>query len=371
MSAFLVRIFAALALLALASVAQAGSWNRLDPANGDDCSLLFEGPIEKGDLTYAIDAGLLDGFATRLCLNSPGGALGEVLAFLKASETRPDPFFFGTRIRSGEECLSSCAILFMFGQAFGANSPYPSRQIEPGARLGFHSPFIADGTARAASDAEVFRVALQISKLLADRSYKAVTTSGPALPQELLALVLRTPSGDMRYVDTIGELRLLLLEPTRDLESEAVLPDRRDALERLLKRICITSHTLTFRHHMVEDGYEFADLVQRATDPAHFNDDYEIHALERDPAEGYQPEKLRAMLTGPGYFQPGWYSAGSMMYCRVEMSLERRPDGLRITGYFVDFDFVNSVAGELARIPEPTYSFEVVAGGLLPLDTPY
>lgn len=92
-----------------------------------------------------------------------------MLAFLQASEAAQGGFYFGTRIRGRDECLSSCAILFMFGQAFGANSPYPSRQMAPGAWLGFHSPFIRDG-ASSASDAEVFRVALQVAKLLADRS---------------------------------------------------------------------------------------------------------------------------------------------------------------------------------------------------------
>ncbi len=368
MSAVL-RILAALTLLTFAGIAQAGTWTPLQPAEPGDCAYLFEGMINKGDLTRAVDEDLLDGFATRICLNSPGGSLGEVLAFLQASEDGQNAFYFGTRVRSGEECLSSCAILFMFGQAFGANSPYPSRQLEPGARLGFHSPFIRDGANPSASDAEVFNVALQVAKLLADRSYKAVTAEGAALPQELLALVLGTPAAGMRYVDTLGEAKVMNIELRRDLESEAIFADRRDVIDHLLKQICISSHTLTYRNHMVDEGYDFADLVKRATDPEYYAAGTEIVARERVPAAGYSPERLRAALTGPGYFLPGWYSAGSMMYCRVELSLERAPGGFKVTGYHADFDFVNGA--DLSGVPPETATVNAMSGGLLPLDTRY
>lgn len=357
-----------LTLTGLTAPAQAGSWSALSQAGDRDCALLFEGIIEKGDLTRASDTGLLDSFGPRICLNSPGGSLAEVLAFLEAAEGQGG-FHFGTRIRSGEECLSSCAILFMFGQAYGANSPYPSRQMEPGGRLGFHSPFIRDGATPAASDAEVFRVALQVAKLLADRSYTAVTTAGPALPQELLALVLGTPSGVMRHVDTIGEARLLNIELLQDLEAEAVFADQRDSIDRLLKRICISSHTLTYRQHMVVEGYDYSDLVRRATDPESLGPNHQVLVREREPAQGFAPEKLRAVLIGPGYFLPGWYSVGSQMYCRVELTLEQGSGGFTVQSYQVDFDFVNGA--DLTRVPEPTTTINAMSGGVLPLDTLY
>ncbi|SMX38036.1 hypothetical protein [Maliponia aquimaris] len=367
MSAVL-RCLAALTFLLTAATAQAGTWTRLQPADMGDCAVLFEGPIGPGDLTQAIGTGLLDGFNTRICLNSPGGSLGEVLAFLQASERGDTAFFFGTRVRSGDECLSSCAILFMFGQSFGANSPYPSRQLEPGARLGFHSPFIRDGAATAASDAEVFKVALQVAKLLADRSYKAVTADGAALPQELLALVLGTPSAEMRYVETLGEAKVMNIELTRNIETEVILQDRREVLEPLIKQICIASHTLTFRQHMVDEGYDFADLVERATDPATTGPDYEITAYVRNRGDGNSGNNdLLAVVTGPGYFQPGWFSAGSMMYCRVAMSFEPAPGGVKVQWYYADFDFISDT--DLTRVPDETYRFEVMTGGLLPLDT--
>lgn len=359
----LMRCLAALALITFAGMAQAGTWTRLPANDPGECSLLFEGPIGKGDLTRAAEEGLFDGFLTRICLNSPGGSLGEVLALLEWSERAEDGFYFGTRVRSGEECLSSCAILFMFGQSFGANSPYPSRELEPGARLGFHSPFIRDGAAPAASDSEVFSVALQVAKLLADRSYRATTAEGAALPQELLALVLGTPSAEMRYVESIGEAKVMNIELLENPETGIVIPDNRATLDPILKQICIASHTLTFRQHFVDEGYDFDDLVRRASDPAAQGPEFEVTAFEREPGPGGQ---LQAVVTGPEYYQPGWYSAGSMMYCRVSLFLEPAPGGLRVLSYDADFDFIGGL--DVTRIPEPSYRYNVMSAGLLPID---
>lgn len=366
---YLLRLTAALALILFTQAAQAGTWTRLQAGSPDECALLFQGAIEQGDLTAAIDQGLLNGFNLRVCLDSPGGSLAEVLAFIEASEDEQGGFFFGTRVRSGDECLSSCALLFMFGKAFGANSPFPSRQLEPGARLGFHSPFIRDGASRAGSDSEVFRVALQVAKLLADRSYKAPTADGPALPQELLALVLGTPAAAMRYVETIAEARVMNIELTRNLESEAIFPDRRDVIDRLMKQICIGTHTLTYRQHMVDEGYDFADLVRRATDPQMLGPDYQIHARKREPQQGYSPERISAVITGPEYFVPGWFSAGSQQYCRAELQIEPAPGGFRVVTYLADFG--QAINTDLTRVPEPTFEIRVTLGGLLPLDTRY
>ena len=369
MSAFLRPLIAALTCLTLAAPVRAGEWTQLDPQDYGDCSLRFDGVIEPGDLMRAAEQDVMSGFNARICLNSPGGSLGEVLNFLKAANGDTGGFFFGTRVQTGDECLSSCAILFMFGQAFGANSPYPSRQLEPGAKLGFHSPFIRDGANPAASDAEVFRVALQVAKLLADSSYKALTAAGPALPPELLAIVLGTPSADMRYVDTIAEAKLMDIELTEDLEYRAVFPDTRASFDQIYRRICISSHTLTYRQHFVREGYDFADLVSRTADPTYQSADYVVHVRERDPATGTSSERRRALLTGPSYSVPGWFSAGAQQYCRVDLSVEPAPGGLRVTSYSVDFGA--AISADLTRMPDWAGEVQVTRGGLLPLDTRY
>ncbi|ASP19122.1 hypothetical protein ANTHELSMS3_00401 [Antarctobacter heliothermus] len=367
------RLLTSLTLLVLAGPALAGTWSKMTPSGYGDCSLLFEGPIAKGDLTRAIDEGLLDHYAPRICLNSPGGSLPEVLAFLEASDRSENGFYFGTRVRTDNECLSSCAILFMFGMTFGANSPYPSRQLEPGARLGFHSPFIRDDAAPATSDAEVFSVALQVAKLLADRSYKATSTVGPALPQELLALVLGTPSAEMRYIDTFAEARLLGIEMTENIEANTIFVDTPENMDRLARQICQSSHTLTFRRSFVKEGYNFDDLITRASDPTTadivFPGDHQVHYRGRVPPQANQPEKYISVLTGPGYFQPHWNSAGSSMYCRVELQIKRGGGGVQIPYYTADFSFLGLV--DLNRDPGQTSTFFEMSIGLLPLDTKY
>lgn len=365
----LIRLFAAALVAALPGLSFAGEWTVLDGDGREGCNLAFTGPIENGDLMRGIEEGLFTEFLNRICLNSPGGSLGEVHRFLQAVDDGPS---FATRVRSGEECLSSCAILFMFGETYGANSPYPSRQMEPGARLGFHSPFIRDDADTGASDAEVFRVALDVAKLLADRSYRAMTAAGPALPQELLALVLGTPSAGMRHVDTLAELRLMGIELTRDLESEAVFTDDRATLERLARQICITSHTLTYREFFVDEGYDFDDLVARATDPEYLGNEIAVEAREITPAEGYSPETYTAALTGSPFAQPGWYSVGAMQYCRVRIVREPAPGGFRVPSYQAEFGYLTQV--DLSQgVPKQGQSRAVHAmkGGLLPIDTRY
>ncbi|SNS97317.1 hypothetical protein [Antarctobacter heliothermus] len=369
----IVRLLTSLTFLVIAGPALAGTWSKLTPTGYGDCALLFEGPIAKGDLTRAIDDGLLDDFAPRICLNSPGGSLAEVLAFLEASDRPENGFYFGTRVRTGDECLSSCAILFMFGLSFGANSPSPSRQLAPGARLGFHSPFIRDGAAPATSDAEVFSVALQVVKLLADRSYKATSTAGPALPQELLALVLGTPSAEMHYVDTFAEARLLGIEMTQNIESNTIFTDTPENMDRLARQICQSSHTLTFRQSFVKEGYDFDDLIARASDPTKadivFPGNHQVHFRGRVQPQTNQPEKYISVLTGPGYFQPHWNSAGSSMYCRVELQIKRVRGGAQIPYYTADFSFLGLV--DLTRDPGQTTTFWEMSIGLLPLSTRY
>lgn len=364
----LTRILALCLTTLLPAAAQAGDWQALDGDGRTTCNLGFSGPIRNGDLMRGLEAGMFTDYLNLVCLDSPGGSLGEVHRFLQAAEGN---IVFATRIRSGAGCLSSCAILFMFGQTFGANSPYPRREMEPGARLGFHSPFINDNVAVDVPDAEVFRVALDVAKLLADGSYKALTTAGPALPQELLALVLGTPSAGMRHVTSVTELRLLGVDLDPPPERAALFPDTRAELERLARQICVTSHTLTYRQHFVGEGYAFDDLVKRATDPILLGSETIVEAAQMTPANGYQPETYMALVTGP-FFQPGWYSAGSMQYCRVAIGREKVPGGVRVPTYDVEFGYLGQL-DRRDRVPAQGQG-HVVRGfraGLLPIDTEY
>ncbi|MEX0343946.1 MAG: hypothetical protein AB3N20_03420 [Rhizobiaceae bacterium] len=354
--------------LALSSIAfspaKAGEWTEL-PFDGAwrECSHLFSGKIERGDLVnYLQELSERQEGVFRLCLNSPGGSLSEVLEVAKE-------FSFRTRVRSGDRCESACAILFMFGLGFGANSPFPDRMMDPGAKLGFHSPFIAGKTRVGATAA--FKVAIEISKLLADRSYTTITTEGPAVPPELLSLVLGTPADQMRYVETIGELQLLSIEPTRSPYENVVIRKSKKSLIATMKRICASSYALTFRRSLTEEGYSFDDLVKWVETMLQENDDFanmEVHRIKHIAVEGDRPGRYEGMLTGP-FNHPHWNSAGAQLYCQPTLAFQPEGNRIRITDFYVNFDFAGG--SDLSRIAEHTQTYKEVTAGLLPIDTVY
>jgi hypothetical protein len=74
-------------------------------------------------------------------LRSRGGNFEEGLRLLRLFRERG----LITAIRAGAECLSACAVAFMGGRYINWDSGVPPesfRVIEPGARLGFHRPWL-------------------------------------------------------------------------------------------------------------------------------------------------------------------------------------------------------------------------------------
>ncbi len=351
----------------------AGEWAKLDQGDNwfENCNYSFRGKIERGNLVRVFDdPDWLAGYRHRICLDSPGGALNEVLAFLRRIDelNRADGFVFATRIRSGDECLSSCAILFMFGQSYGANSPFPDRTMEPGARLGFHSPFISGKKLARVDASQVFQVALEVSKLLVDRSYTTINTQGPALPPELVALVLATPSDQMHFVNSIGEMQLLNIEMTKSPEREAVLAYTQENIVFVMKRICVSSYALTFRHALTRDGYAFGDLVAHIEKQMQQEHEISLQQLKAFPASDYYPERIIGMLDGP-FYHPHWNSAGAAMYCRAELQFERDGQNIRVSDYNVDFGLLTGI--ESTVIPDRSESYRELSAGLMPIDTVY
>lgn len=341
----------------------AGEWQKLpqDNQSWDQCSHVFSGRIERGDLVdYLNDAYQREEYVRRLCLNSPGGSLSEVLDVV-------EEFSFSTRVRTGEECSSACAILFMFGLSPGANSLFPDRILEPGAKLGFHSPFITSGQASKVGSTDAFRVAIQISKLLADRSYTTITVDGPAVPPELLALVLGTPADQMRYIDRLGELQLLNIETDWSRDTNVRVENTREGVIAVLNRICVTSYALTFRRALTKQGYAFDDLVEWVNTTLQ-DGEIDVHALNHVPVDGDYPGRYEGMMTGP-FSHPHWNSAGAAMYCQPTLAYEADGEQLHVVDSYVDFELIQG--RDLSTIADPTQSYKEVTAGLIPLDTIY
>lgn len=358
-------------ILEVSDLSTAGEWKKLAPSGGRDCTIQFSGEINPGDLRKAIETNLIDEYNAVLCLNSQGGSLSEVLTFISDMEKKES--LFATRIRQDEQCLSACAILFMFGKGMGANSPYIDRVMEPHAKLGFHSPFLPKAMLDKAGGDAIYNTALAVSKLLVDRSYKAETTEGPALPVELTSIILSTPSSDMYYVKTIGEMALLNIGSTTGIvegggrwgESIANISGITNAqVKMLMKRICASSYILTFKNHFIESQYNFDDLVRNVG--KYYNDTYDFELFERNKISG-----IVGVLVGPLY-EPGWHSAGAQMYCKVNIRTSKNRDVENVDSYDVSFGNWNLDADNNARnIQDGPGRFKVIKSGLLPIETLY
>jgi hypothetical protein len=351
----------------------AGEWAFFPQSarGSDECSAEFTGTIMKGDLTGAYLNGRLSSF-NRICLDSPGGNLMEVYEFIQLFENvapdSDDPYIFSTRVRSGDKCLYACAILFMFGQNYGANSPYPDRVLDPNAQLGFHSPFIDPVAARQVDSSSAFAGAVSIANLLASRTYKQVTTRGAALAPELLSIILGTPPDDMYIVRHLAELSILDISTSPLGEQRVVLRFERPVIETTLKRICASSHVLSNRNWFVTDGYDFADLIRFSREIASDENIETLQLVHRTETRiGYAPDTVVAVLTGP-YFVPGWFSAGASLYCMVEMNGQVDQNVMKVSNYNVNFGYMNRYSG---GIPEAEDGFNGPSFGLVPIDTIY
>ena len=371
-----IRFWLGLFTLALALKGQpsfAGDWEFFPNADvwAGECTAQFTGPIHRSDLTQAYTTGQLSN-AERICLNSPGGNLMEVHEFLElfrnGSWENDDPFVFSTRIRSGDECLSACAILFMFGQSYGANSPYPDRVLERGARLGFHSPFIDPAAAVGIDSASAFAGAVSIANLLAATAYRQVTMAGPVFPQELLEIILGTPPDDMYFVRHLAELSMLGISTDGHEPPLVTLSFDRPSIETAISGICGTSHVVSNRNWFVTDGYDFSELIHFSGEYGSIDEYETLHLVHRTETRiGYAPDTVTGVLTGP-YFVPGWFSAGAQLYCMVDLHGEVEADTFIVSDYTVNFGLMTGYTGE---IPDAEDGSTVPPLGLLPLDTLY
>ncbi len=133
------------------------------------CQYELRGPIEAFD-HKKVEAipGLEAGAQIVICLNSPGGSYvgGKELynTFMVQG--------IGTRVRRGDQCHSACALAFLGGSIWGDHR-YVNRSMEPGAKLGFHAPYVnlPKGTYDDKVVANTTRAAIRIVNLLVkDRS---------------------------------------------------------------------------------------------------------------------------------------------------------------------------------------------------------
>ncbi len=97
-------------------------------------------------------------------LSSPGGSYsaGVKLADFFRNNT------IATVVEAGDSCVSACAMAFLGGSSFwptGGIGTFIDRTIEPGARVGFHSPYFTEETAVAAVRSGQLGQLLELTRL--------------------------------------------------------------------------------------------------------------------------------------------------------------------------------------------------------------
>ena len=171
------------------------------------CTLVYEGQIKDGD-AKAFKAQIAERTQQVLCLDSPGGDIFEAI---KISELMVSPIYFlSTAIPQKGRCESACAIIFMFGKIVSnlggqAESYGTDRRLHIDGKLGFHSPdidFNQDVLYKAEAMKQVFSIGtLAISEIIRIRE----RMPWPGFDDLLLQDMLKTPSTDMYYVQTVGD----------------------------------------------------------------------------------------------------------------------------------------------------------------------
>lgn len=133
-----------------------------------------------------------------LSLDSKGGALEEGMRIGRLLRQ----FGVATIVRNGKRCLSSCAIAFLGGTTPGSGGPVADRQLEIGARLGFHAfyaPRDADARDAATSRARGVTEGRATSAIVV-----AYVLEMGVDPEPIIRALVRPPE-EMTYIETAGE----------------------------------------------------------------------------------------------------------------------------------------------------------------------
>jgi hypothetical protein len=134
-----------------------------------------------------------------MCLNSPGGSFQEALRIIEYFLNESDNGY-GTVVDAGQECVSACALIFMFGYAYEGHSFYSTdRRLHVKGKLGFHTPYVTvSGEAFKADEvATQYRRGVQaIGRLLE-------LDKNNFFPRPLLVEMLKTEPEQLLFADTV------------------------------------------------------------------------------------------------------------------------------------------------------------------------
>ena len=219
------------------------------------CDYFYSGEVEEGDAQKIEDAIHPTALGTDLCFDSPGGSFQEGI---KMFYTIWNMGSVRTRVVDGDICMSACAIAFMGGSMLEGTGVIRFRKsfLEPGSRLGFHSPILVlpEG-GQYSGDAVISSYALALESSFKIFQITQINENGvEGMSEYLFGKILETPPSNMFVIDTIGKASLgkihLSNVPIRDLVWDGI------------RNVCDTAYLLADTGNVTRDGrpYEFSDF---------------------------------------------------------------------------------------------------------------
>lgn len=144
-----------------------------------------------------------------LSLNSPGGNFHEGIKLAEQIRNAK----VATIVRTGDRCYSACAVAWLGGSGFhltGGVGTYIDRYVEPGATLGFHSPFLSDDAQKHPTPSE--RAQAQADGLRLGIAEMVRVLVRYAVSPELVDRLIQMGPNETYDVATVADLVLLKAE---------------------------------------------------------------------------------------------------------------------------------------------------------------
>lgn len=216
--------------------------------SNSDC-ILLTGPIVPGDFQqirsrfpYENDR------RNALCLNSSGGNYLEAVQIAKYLYDTGIP----TLIRSGDTCMSACAIIFMGGSLRADDTVISYRALHVRGTLGFHAPYIT------VPEGQYNQQNVQVAYRLALNAISELAKIAPLIDFDysLLAEMLAKGPQEIYSIDLVGDAtrhRITLLG------AQSAVPQTDDDFI----RACDNVFTITFNaRHAIQSHFNLKEYTQ-------------------------------------------------------------------------------------------------------------
>lgn len=189
-------------------------------------------------------------------LNSKGGNFQEAIKISKILLERQ----LSTRLESGADCLSACAIVFMAGTRLTTIGSQLAREMHPSARLGFHAPTLE---IRGQADVtEPFNEAVDAigGDLLSIARFRGRQWTNTLIKSELVNEMMLRRGRNYFFIDTVRK--------AAEFEIDLFDANGPPVLDRGVQDVCANVLAIKTSSAVADDGWFGAVEVKRAVDQA-------------------------------------------------------------------------------------------------------